>query len=125
MPSMDITHFDLHQDNCTLSIFTDHPDHPEVCCGADGGGGLVVLGIVIGLGSSVLINVGQNIQAIGAKEPGADVKPCTSRKWVMGLSLFITGSIGNMVAMAFAVNASLRGRSPAAPRPAASAIAPA
>jgi len=69
-----------------------------------GAGGMldVIIGIAVGLLSSVAINIGQNFQALGAKEPGADIEPCTSKKWIMGLSIFITGSIGNMVAMAFA-----------------------
>jgi len=87
-------------------------DHPpgalphlinQTLCGYDDDAdSLVLIGIMIGLLSSIGINLGQNIQAIGAKEPGADEKPCSSKKWVMGLSIFITGSIGNMVAMAFA-----------------------
>jgi len=68
-----------------------------------GGGDLdVIIGIAIGLFSSVAINIGQNIQALGAKEPGADVNPCTSTKWRVGVTIFATGAIGNMVAMAFA-----------------------
>lgn len=73
-----------------------------VCELGEDGVALVVVGIAIGLGSSIAINIGQNLQAIGGKEPGAEEKPCTSRTWVTGLSIFITGSIGNMVAMAFA-----------------------
>ena len=94
----------LHKDNCTsdLEVMVDGVlKYHEVCCEAEGDS-LVVLGIVIGLLSSVAINVGQNIQALGAKEPGADKNPCSSRKWIIGLTIFVTGSMGNMVAMAFA-----------------------
>mmetsp|Transcript_38437 Transcript_38437/g.101353 ORF Transcript_38437/g.101353 Transcript_38437/m.101353 type:complete len:520 (+) Transcript_38437:90-1649(+) len=72
------------------------------CGGEEGSNMDVFIGLAIGLVSSVAINIGQNIQALGAKEPGANIKPCSSKKWVTGLSIFITGSIGNMVAMAFA-----------------------
>eukprot|EP00966_Prymnesium_polylepis_P028818 668031-Prymnesium_polylepis.1 len=33
------------------------------------------------------------------KSPEAAENPCQSRTWVIGLTIFITGSIGNMVAM--------------------------
>jgi hypothetical protein len=49
----------------------------------------------------VAINIGQNLQAMGAKEVLSE-SPCTSRLWVVGLSIFIAGSLGNVVAMAFA-----------------------
>ena len=144
--------FDLHADNCSSSISWDHPDHPRVCCvvgggslgingtavEAEGAGLATGIGIIVGLMSSIFINLGQNLQAIGAKEPGADTEPCSSRTWIKGvwsgldfrtvwlmlcydgrpsaanpevrgstpvptgLTLFICGSIGNMVAMAFA-----------------------
>ena len=78
------------------------PSAPWNGCPAKSDNFKVILGIAIGLGSSIAINVGQNIQSLGAKEPGADVKPCSSKKWILGLSIFVAGSIGNMIAMAFA-----------------------
>lgn len=109
--SANLEFFDLHLDNCSLndaSIWA-HPDHPRVCCGADGSGLMTGIGVFVGLTSSILINLGQNIQAIGGKElvqmekqTGQKAKECESQTWVKGLTLFITGSIGNMVAMAFA-----------------------
>jgi len=92
--------------SCVFDCRVDHAwQHPEFqlhCCDQEGGGLLVAFGILVGLMSSVFINIGQNIQAIGAKQPGADKDPCSSRTWIIGLSLFIGGSLGNMVAMAFA-----------------------
>jgi len=73
-----------------------------LCDVGDEAGALVVIGIAIGLASSIAINVGQNIQALGAKALGKGQQPCASRTWVLGLALFIIGSIGNMLAMAFA-----------------------
>jgi len=73
-----------------------------VQCDTKGGSSLVALGITIGLISSVLINLGQNLQSIGGKEPGADENPCSSRTWATGMTIFAIGAIGNMVAMAFA-----------------------
>jgi len=71
-------------------------------CGDGSSDNTVMLGITIGLISSVAINLGQNIQALGAKEAGADQNPCSSRRWVIGFSTFAIGAAGNMVAMAFA-----------------------
>jgi len=51
-------------------------------CGDGSSDNTVMLGITIGLISSVAINLGQNIQALGAKEAGADQNPCSSRRWV-------------------------------------------
>lgn len=114
MPTIEITHF--HLDNCTVNqtlhigngTYITH----EMCvvCDTEGSGGLVILGILIGLLASVGINLGQNIQALGAKEAQAiatakglqESNPCSSKKWIVGLTIFIVGSLGNMVAMAFA-----------------------
>lgn len=74
----------------------------DVVCDTEGAGSAVMVGIMIGLISSIGINLGQNIQAIGMQEPGAQEKPCTSKTWIIGLVVFVTGSLGNMVAMAFA-----------------------
>lgn len=73
----------------------------DVVCDAEGTGDLVVLGIFIGLIASVGINIGQNLQSLGMKACGQS-KPHTNRTWVVGLTIFIVASIGNMVAMAFA-----------------------
>jgi len=65
-------------------------------CEADSSGFTVIVGILIGLGSSVILNIGQNLQALGQQMArGKSI-------WAIGLALFIAGSIGNMVAMAFA-----------------------
>ena len=72
-------------------------------CDTDGTTNTVAIGIMIGLISSIGINVGQNLQSIGMKSsPEAQENPCSSRTWIIGLAIFVTGSLGNMVAMAFA-----------------------
>ena len=75
-------------------------------CSVDEGGFGTILGIGIGLGSSVILNIGQNMQALGQQmtERPLASGSCKSGKsvWAIGLALFISGSIGNMVAMAFA-----------------------
>ena len=80
----------------------------QTVCDSEGSGSAVVVGIMIGLISSIGINLGQNIQSIGMKQPGAAEKPCTSKTWVIGLTVFVIGSLGNMVAMAFASAMRLR-----------------
>ena len=53
-----------------------------------------------------ILNIGQNMQALGQQmtERPLATGSCKSGKsvWAIGLALFISGSIGNMVAMAFA-----------------------
>ena len=75
------------------------------CCKQDDGAEAwsVLLGVLMGLIGSVLINIGQNLQA-RAMQSDASVKdkPCTSRTWVIGLSIFITGSLLNFAAFTFA-----------------------
>ena len=66
---------------------------------ASGGGAAVMIGVTIGLVSSVAINIGQNLQALGNK---THERPCTSKLWLIGISTFAVGSLGNMAAMAFA-----------------------
>ena len=91
--------------NITELVIVDVASNTTVPCGCrveEGGENMVLLGIMMGLVSSVAINIGQNLQSLGGKEPGAAEKPCSSRTWVTGLTIFATGSIGNMVAMAFA-----------------------
>lgn len=74
----------------------------DATCDTEESGSTVPLGIIVGLISSIGINMGQNIQALGQKTEAQRAKPCTSKVWITGLTIFVVGSIGNMVAMAFA-----------------------
>ena len=107
MTSLDITHFHVvNASNCSNT--TNPLALPAQCieCKVEESGNLLALGICMGLVSSVLINVGQNIQARGIAqldEAGLDVeKPCRSRTWVAGLSIFITFSLVNFAAFGLA-----------------------
>jgi hypothetical protein len=63
----------------------------------------IVIGIIMGLCSSVLINTGQNLQANGlTATPEAKDNPCQSKTWRLGLLVFIIGSFGNFAAFTFA-----------------------
>ena len=87
--SIEVPHWHMNATNATV-------------CDVEGSGSTVAVGIFIGLVSSIGINMGQNLQAIGMRAPGAQENPLWSRTWVIGLTVFVVGSIGNMVAMAFA-----------------------
>lgn len=51
----------------------------------------VLIGILMGLVGSVMINIGQNLQAMAMQSsPAVKAKPCTSRTWVTGLSVVST-----------------------------------
>jgi len=66
---------------------------------------MVFVGIVMGLGASVAINIGQNLQALGLQGPGGDKakqNPCLSSMWVAGMTIFIVGSMVNFAAFSFA-----------------------
>jgi len=63
---------------------------------------MVRVGIAIGLLSSVAINIGQNLQSMGAKSLSPDQKLWTSKVWVVGWICFAVGASGNSIAMAFA-----------------------
>ena len=71
---------------------------------ADGMGTMgVIIGVVMGLTSSIFINIGQNIQALGATETeDAKDHPCSNKTWRIGLYVFLFGSIGNQVSFSFA-----------------------
>ena len=72
-------------------------------CATALGSSSVAIGIVIAVTASVGINVGQNLQAVGLQSlPDAAVNPCSSRTWVVGLVIFITGSLLNFAAFSFA-----------------------
>ena len=77
----------------------------EVACEALPSWGLLI-GVAMGVFGSIGINIGQNIQARGIAqldEAGLDVeKPCRSRTWVAGLSIFITFSLVNFAAFGLA-----------------------
>ena len=61
------------------------------------------LGVAIHVVGSVGINIGQNLQAKAMQSsPQVKAKPCSSRLWVIGLTIFITGSLLNFVAFTFA-----------------------
>lgn len=63
----------------------------------------VIIGVIMGLVSSIFINIGQNIQSIGATaRPEYQDNPCSSKTWRIGLYIFLFGSIGNQVSFSFA-----------------------
>ena len=63
----------------------------------------VIIGVIMGLVSSIFINVGQNIQSLGAMaRPEYQNNPCSSKTWRIGLYVFLFGSIGNQVSFTFA-----------------------
>jgi hypothetical protein len=57
-----------------------------------------------GVLGSIGINIGQNIQATGLQKlpEFQRAKPCNSRQWVVGLSIFIAFSMLNFAALALA-----------------------
>ena len=62
------------------------------CCKPEDGGSSeswsVMLGILMGLLGSVMINIGQNLQAMAMQSsPAVKAKPCSSRVWVAGLTI--------------------------------------
>ena len=72
-------------------------------CAGQAGPDSVVLGIGIAVVASVGINLGQNLQALGLQSSEEAVaRPCSSRTWVIGLTIFITGSLLNFAAFSFA-----------------------
>jgi hypothetical protein len=101
--------------------------------GERGGGGTMAVGIVLGSLGSIFINTGNNLQSLGmatlyrhreadrangvaiprgkdGKE--ADVDTCASPVWVCGTVVFVSGSLLNFTAFAFApqsILASLEG----------------
>ena len=51
---------------------------------------MVIVCIIMGLGASVAINIGQNLQALGLQGAGAEKakdNPCKSRTWVLGMTV--------------------------------------
>lgn len=62
------------------------------------------VGIVLGVIGSIGINVGQNLQSSGiqALSPELRPKPWKSRKWLVGMAAFISFSLMNFAALAFA-----------------------
>ena len=70
---------------------------------------LMGLGILLGLCGSIMINVGNNVQALGmgldAAQQDLDVKERSKRPkvlWITGTVTFIVGSVINFVAFVFA-----------------------
>ncbi|KAL1527164.1 hypothetical protein AB1Y20_015844 [Prymnesium parvum] len=67
-----------------------------------------LIGVIMGLSASVGINSGQNIQAIGLSASEAvRARPYTSRTWLIGLVVFLTGSFLNFAAFSFAASSIL------------------
>ena len=62
------------------------------------------VGVIMGVFGSVGINLGQNLQASGIHELPEELrmKPHKSKKWVVGLSIFIAFSMLNFAALALA-----------------------
>jgi len=72
-------------------------------CEASGNDSSFLIGVAMGVFGSVLINIGQNLQASAMQgNPAVQAKPCISRTWVMGLSTFVCGSLLNFLAFTFA-----------------------
>jgi len=65
-------------------------------------GGSYFIGVGMGLIGSVGINIGQNLQSNGLKSLADRTKPCRSRTWTIGVSIFICSSLINFLAFAFA-----------------------
>ena len=66
---------------------------------------LVPIGIVMGVFGSIGINIGQNLQADGIQALPAEYREAQqwrSKKWRFGMALFISFSIVNFAALAFA-----------------------
>ena len=65
----------------------------------------VELGLALGVAASIGINIGQNMQADGMAELPEEFRvkaPHKSRKWVVGMAVFVSFSMVNFVALAFA-----------------------
>jgi hypothetical protein len=72
-------------------------------CEQGGSGGNVGVGIAMGVVGSVLINIGQNLQATALQSsPSVQAEPCTSRTWRIGMGTFVCGALLNFVAFTFA-----------------------
>ena len=74
-----------------------------VTCELDGDSSAVMIGVIMGVIGSIMINIGQNFQATGlTTTPQAQDNPCSSRTWVIGLTIFIAGALLNFGAFTFA-----------------------
>ena len=65
----------------------------------------MLIGVMLGLGGSVLINTGMNVQVFGLKElspEDAKIRPFKSATWRIGLAIFIFGNMFNFIAFSFA-----------------------
>jgi len=81
----------------------------------------VGLGIVLGLAGSIAINTGNNLQSLGmyelelsqaeeqihSKEEKKDLKVCSSKTWVFGTVIFVTGALLNFASYGFAPQSTL------------------
>lgn len=64
----------------------------------------IYLGVGMGVFGSIGINIGQNLQAAGLKKLPLEqrAKPCGSRQWIIGMIVFVSFSMLNFAALAFA-----------------------
>jgi len=89
--------------NGTERIAWGHSNITTITCNEGISAFSFLIGILLGLGGSVLINTGQNLQALGLQSSAAVRRqPHSSRTWVAGMSIFIVGSLINLAAFSFA-----------------------
>jgi len=72
----------------------------------------VAFGIILGLCGSIAINTGNNLQSLGMhsaeKHPGSEEpNVCSSKTWVIGTVVFITGALLNFASFGFAPQSTL------------------
>merc|ERR1719193_3026627 len=72
----------------------------------------VALGVVLGLVGSIAINTGNNLQSLGMQqledsESDEEVNICSSRTWLMGTVIFVTGALLNFASYGFAAQSTL------------------
>jgi len=71
----------------------------------------VALGVVLGLAGSIAINTGNNIQSLGMQQLEIDsddeIHICSSRTWVLGTFVFVTGALLNFASYGFAPQSTL------------------
>ena len=73
-------------------------------CGSEMPESGFAIGVAMGVAGSIGINIGQNLQASGLQAlPELErVKPCKSRTWIIGMTIFIAFSLINFAALSLA-----------------------
>jgi len=72
----------------------------------------VALGVVLGLIGSIAINTGNNLQSLGLQQldeldSEEEVGTCSSKTWVLGTVIFVTGALLNFASYGFAAQSTL------------------